>query len=62
MKQISFQNKQILAEKVKEFLVLYDKTDGVYKERHKDADFVENDKFCLIFNVLTQKHQYSFYD
>lgn len=63
MKQLSLQEEDILAEKVKEFPVLYDKTNAGYKERDvvrnaweavtEGLDFVEKRKFCLSFIVLT---------
>ena len=63
MKQLSLQEEEILTEKVKEFSVLYGKTDEGHKETGvlrniweavaEDLDFAENGKFCLTFNVLT---------
>ena len=61
--QLSPQEQKILAKKAEEFPELYGKTDGGYKKllevvrNAREAvaeylDFVENCKFCLIFNVL----------
>ena len=63
MKQLSLPEEEILTEKVKEFPVLYGKTDGGHKKTDvlrniwkavvEDLDLAENGKFCLTFNVLT---------
>ena len=58
MSNYLFRKRKYLREKL-EFPVLCAKTDGGYKEKDvvrnawEDLGFVENGKFCLIFNVST---------